>query len=297
MLQAKVLVSGTETTGFILINYLSNSNKNSWFRARHFTALIALPLLTACPIDSTEVDDSSLIADFLVQNNNGESSAVVTFSSRNLSGNNEVNLTRQESIFYRHEGQEDDLNERDDGVYAVNLPAEASGLYSFTIVRMTEEEFNETDRPPFFREIDDNHVFLPETFQELQAEAVQVGSSLNISWRIDDTLQTINGFTTPAAVDSFNAIASCQNNDGPFDVAITDGQLTQQSDRLMLDIAVTEHLSQVLGMPIDSVATSLCDFDIQLNRNVAGTTDTRLDRRSVATGQVLQNLTIQWTSQ
>jgi len=277
--------------------YLRNAYKKNWSRARYLSALIAVPLLTACPIDSTEVDDSSLIADFLVQNNNGQSSAIVTLSSRNLSGNNEVNLIRQESIIYRHEGQEDDLDEREDGVYAVNLPAETSGLYSFTIVRMTEEEFNETDRPPFFRELDDNHVFLPETFQELQAESVQVGSSLNISWRIDDTLQTINGFTTPAAVDSFNAIASCQNNDGPFDVAITDGQLTQQSNRLMLDIAVTEHLTQVLNMSVESVAISLCDFDIQLNRNVAGTTDTRLDGRSVATGQVLQNLTIQWTSQ
>ena len=117
--------------------FIRNACKNKRYGARHLLALIALPFLTACPIDSTEVDDSNLIANFLVQNDNGVSSAIVTLSSRNLSGNNDVNLIRRESIFYRHEGQEDDLSERDDGVYAVNLPADAGGLYSFTIVTVS----------------------------------------------------------------------------------------------------------------------------------------------------------------
>ena len=254
-------------------------------------------LLSACAVDSTEVDDSDLIADILVQNDNGVSSAVVNLSVDDLSGNTDVNLIRQESIFYSHNGEEDGLEERDDGEYVVAVPDNSPGLYTFTIVRRAETVFEDSNRPASLREIHNNQVFLPEMFQELQVDPVQTGSGVNISWRLDDTFQSVNGFSTRAAVESFSAIGICQNSDGSLDVAITDGEFIPQGNSVLLEIAVAEHLTQELGLSGVALVETTCEFDIQLVRDISGTIYTALNRDSTALGQVLQNLMVQWAAQ
>ena len=265
--------------------------------ARGVFLCAGLFLLSACAVDSTEVDDSDLIADILVQNDNGVSSAVVNLSVDDLSGNTDVNLIRQESIFYSHNGEEDGLEERDDGEYVVAVPDNSPGLYTFTIVRRAETVFEDSNRPASLREIHNNQVFLPEMFQELQVDPVQTGSGVNISWRLDDTFQSVNGFSTRAAVESFSAIGICQNSDGSLDVAITDGEFIPQGNSVLLEIAVAEHLTQELGLSGVALVETTCEFDIQLVRDISGTIDTALNRDSTALGQVLQNLMVQWAAQ
>jgi len=266
--------------------------------------LLTIPFLSACPVDSTTLDDSDLIANFFVQNDNGEASALVTLESRDLGGTNDVTLIRREGIFFEQDGLIGELDEEDDGEYVASLPANASGLVTFNIERLTRdsrediEDFADTAVNPLFFDIDDNQVYLPDTFQELVAEPVQIGSVINISWRVDDTQQVIDGFTVPAVVESFNAIAVCQSGiDNAFDLAITEGQITREDGRQLLQIAVTDQLTQIPGLTAEVVATTSCEFDVQLVRDVSGTTDTALDRRSTATAQTLLNVPVQWSAQ
>ena len=274
--------------------------------AQSFLSLLTIPLLTACPVDSTSISDSDIIANFFVQNDNGEASALVTLGSRDLGGRNDVTLSGREAIFFEQDGQGGELREEDDGEYTASLPANASGLFTFTIERMSrdfEEDFADQAFNPLFFEIDNNQAYLPDTFQELVAEPVQLGPEIDISWRVDDTQQIINGFTVPAAVESFNAIANCQNSDqsasddSSFDIAITEGQITQEGGRQLLKIAVTEQLTQVLNLSAEVAALTACEFDVQLVRDINGTTDIALDRRSTASGQTLKNLSVQWSAQ
>lgn len=276
-------------------------------QAKCLLPLLAIPFMSACPVDSTTLNDSELIANFFVQNDNGNASALVTLESEDLGGTNDVTLIRREAIFFEQDGQSGELSEEDDGEYAASLPVNASGLVTFTIQRRSRdtledrEEFANTTVNPVFFEIDDNQVYLPDTFQELVAEPVQIGSVIDISWRVDDTQLVIEGFTRPAAIESFNAIANCQSMesgiDTTFDLAITEGQITQEDGRQLLQIAVTTQLTQVPGLTAEVAATTSCEFDVQLVRDTSGTTDTALDRRSTATGQTLLNLPVQWSAQ
>lgn len=275
-----------------------NSNPNFFqqFKRIRFTqivlSLLAMFLLTACLVNSTDVDDSNLIAKFLVQNDNGQTTALVTLDSKDLAGQNEVTLVAGESIFYQRNGQGGELSERDDGEYTASLPDDAEGLYDFTIVRRLD---GDEDTARFSREVTDNHVYLPNTFQELQAESVQSGSVVSLSWLEETVPQDVTGFTIYAVMDTFNAIGSCQNGDEPFDVAITEGRIAQQSGRLLLEIEVVEHLTQVVGLPVDAATTTACEIDVQLVREITGITDDRLNRRSSATGRVLKNVVINFT--
>ena len=275
--------------------------------AQYLLPLFAIPFLGACPVDSTTLTDSDIIANFFVQNDNGNASALVTLESRDLGGTNDVTLIRREAIIFEQDGQSGELSEQDDGEYVASLPANAPGLVTFIIERRSRdtledrEEFANTGVNPLFFFIDDNQVYLPDTFQELVAEPVQIGSVIDISWRVDDTQQVVDGFTVPAAVESFNAIASCQSAesgiDTTFDLAITEGQITQEDGRQLLQIAVTDQLTQLPGLTAEMAATTSCEFDVQLVRDTSGTTDTALDRRSTATGQTLLNLPVQWSAQ
>lgn len=264
-------------------------------------SVLALSALAACSIDSTAVSDSELIANFLVQNDNGEASAVVTLETDDLSGTSDVTLIRREAIFFEQDGEGGELSEEDDGEYVATLPDNASGLYTFIIERLRQDEFDNDGRIPELFEIDDNQVYLPDTFQELVAEPVQVGSVINISWRVNDTQQLANGFAVPAAIESFNAIASCSDNvsaaSSVFDIAITEGQITQESGRQLLQIAVTDQLSQVSGLTAEAVTSVMCEFDVQLVRQSTGTTDVLLNRDSTAVGQTLLNFPVQWSAQ
>jgi len=262
---------------------------------------MTIPFLAACPVDSTTIVDSDILANFFVQNNNGEASALVTLQTENLSGSNDVTLVRREALFVEQNGLVTELQESGDGTYIASLPANATGLVTFTIERLAQDEFDDSrgDSNLRFIDIDNNQAFLPDTFQELVAEPAQSGPGIDISWRVDDTQQTINGFTVPAAVESFNALASCQSagDINQFDIAITEAPITQQSGRQTLQIAVSEHLTEVLNLSAEVAATATCEFDIQLVRDITGTTDTALDRRSTAAGQTLLNEPVQWSAQ
>ena len=260
---------------------------------RYFLPLLTVPVLAACSVDSTTVDDSDLLANFFVQNDNGNATALVTLTTEDLNGSNDVTLVRREAIFFEHNGLTVELNEEDDGEYEADLPANASGPVTFTIERVT------TTTPPRLFDIDENRTFLPDTFQELVAEPVQTGQVLDLSWRVDNTQQIIDGFAVPAAVESFNALANCltPDDDTPFDIAITEGLITQQDGRQFLQIAVTEHLTGVLNLSAEITAATSCEFDVQLVRDITGTTDTDLDSRSTASGQTLMNVAVQWAAQ
>lgn len=275
-----------------LISKFQNSSKfhNSNFGrgAQYFLSLVTIPFLAACTVDSTTLSDSDILANFFVQNDNGEASVLVTLTTENLSGSNDVTLTRREALFFQQDGQIVELSEEDDGEYAASLPANSSGLFTFIIERLSQED------------IDDNRAYLPDTFQELVAEPVQIGPVIELSWRVDDTQQSINGFTVPAAVESFNAVASCQSpgsDNTPFTLALSEGQITQEGGRQLLEIAVIEQLTQVLNLSAELAASTTCEFDVQLVRDITGTTDNALDNRSNAGGQTLLNVPIQWSAQ
>ena len=266
-----------------------------------FLSLVAIPFLAACPVDSTTILDSDILANFFVQNDNGEASVLVTLQTEDLSGSNDVTLVQREALFVEQDDLVIELQEEDDGEYIANLPANASGLYTFTIERLAQDELDDSigDSIPRFVDIDDNQAYLPDTFRELVAEPVQIGPVIEISWRVDDTGQTINGFTLPAAVESFNALASCQSAGDTtlFEIAITNAPITQERGRQILQIAVNEHLTEVLNLSADLAATTACEFDVQLVRDITGTTDPALDNRSTAAGQTLLNVPVQWSAQ
>jgi len=273
--------------------------QNGTRRTQFIPSLLSLPLLAACSVDSTTISDAELIANFLVQNDNGESSAIVTLETDDLSGTSDVTLIRREAIFFEQDGEGGELSEEDDGEYVATLPTNASGLYTFIIERLRQDEFNTSGRVPVLFEIDDNQVFLPDTFQELVAEPVQIGPVINISWRVDDTQQIVSGFAVPAAAESFNAIASCIGDtpDSAFNIALNEGQITQTNGRQLLQIAVTDQLTLESGFSAETVATIMCDFDVQLVREITGTTDVALNRDSTAVGQTLLNVPVQWSAQ
>lgn len=255
-------------------------------------SLTTIALLTACDVDSTSVTDDNLIATFLVQNDNGQANTTVTFATRDFAGDNTVDLVGVETIWYEQSGVSGELHKSRDGEYTGSLPSEAAGWYSFRLVRETGNNVEVS------REIIDNHAFLPGSFQSLQAEPLQVGPVISINWALDDNaLQSIDGFIAERSEDTFNAIATCQVENETMDLAITEGSIVQQSGISLLDIRVTEHLQQVIGLSAAVIATTSCEFDVQLVRTVIGVTDTSLDRRSSASGQFLHNVTIQWAGQ
>lgn len=255
-------------------------------------SLAVIASLTACDVDSISVTDENLIATFLVQNDNGQASATASFASRDLAGNNVVNLIANESIRYHQDGEGGELQKDRDGEYAASLPSTAAGLYSFTLIRELESGGQ------FTREITDNHVFLPDSFQSLQAEPLQFGPVINLSWALDgNSLQSIDGFIIGNSEDTFNSLAICQLESGPIGLAITEGRFAQQNGMSLLEIPVTEYLQQEANLSAAAIATASCEFDVQLVRTVIGVTDISLDRRSSTSGKVLQNVTIQWTSQ
>jgi len=273
------------------VNHTTISNMPDKQGVRYLFLFLAIPLLTACPVSSTAVSDANLVVDFLVQNDNGQTNAIVKLETRDPAGRHDVDLVSGESVSYRHDGKTDELLKRDDGEYIASLPADSTGFYRFILVRQSDS------REQFDREVDNNLVYLPDTFQELQAEPAQTGASLNVSWLEENNPLSIDGVTISEAVDTFNAIAGCQNANGPFSIAITSGQITQQNSLIFLDIAVAKHLTDVLDFSIDEIANTTCEFDVQLLREIVGITDIALDRRSSATGQVLKNLSITWNAQ
>ena len=203
-----------------------------------------------------------------------------------------MDLIARESIFYQRDGQSGELRESSDGEYMISLPSDAAGWYSFTLVRKSE------DREQIDREVDDNYVYLPNAFQSVQAQPQQSGSVININWAIDDTTaQSINSFTIDGSEDTFNAIATCQAESGAFDIAITEGELVQQNGLWLLEIPVTQTLAQVTTLTAEAIASASCDFDVQLVRTTIGITDISLNRKSSASGQVLENVSIQWMAQ
>ena len=252
--------------------------------------LAAIVSLTACPVSSTSVTDANLIATFLVQNDNGQGSATVTFESRDLAGTHAVDLVAGESVWYEHQKARNELRKISDGKYAASLPSEITGWFSFSVRREDEELL--------YREVDDNHVYLPETFQSLQVEPLQFGPVIRLNWALsDNSLQSISGFTAGDSEDTFNAIATCQVENESIALAITEGNFVQQNGMSLLEIPVTEYLQQVAGLSTVVIAATTCEFDIQLVRTLAGDTDVYLNRRSSASGQVLQNIAVQWAGQ
>jgi len=265
-------------------------NSSRWIRA--VLSLAAVTVLAGCPVDSTSVSDADLIATFLVQNDNGQARTTVTFASSDNAGRNVVNLVAEESISYLQGDVTRELGKSGDGEYTATLPSTAADWYSFILIRESE------DREYFEQEIVGNYVYLPASFQDLQVEPQQFGAVITVNWAVDNNApQSINGFTTQTSEDTFNAIASCQQRSGVFDVAITEGQIVQQNGISLLEIPVTEHLQQVSGLSAEAIATLSCEFDVQLVRTIIGATDIALDGRSSARGQVLQNITIQWMGQ
>ena len=272
-------------------NFISKfQNSNLGRSTQYFLSLVTIPFLAACTVDSTTLSDSDILANFFVQNDNGDASVLVTLSTENLSGSNDVTLTRREALFFEQDGQIVELSEEDDGEYAASLPANSSGLFTFIIERLSQED------------IDNNRAYLPDTFQELVAEPAQIGPVIELSWRTDDTQQVINGFTVPAAVESFNAVASCQSpgtesDNTPFALALSEGQIAQEGGRQVLEIAATEQLTQLLNLSAEAAASTSCEFDVQLVRDITGTADNALDNRSTAGGQTLLNVPVQWSAQ
>lgn len=255
-------------------------------------SLTAIAALTACEVSSTSVSDADLVATFLVQNDNGQATTSVTFTSSDPAGDNTVDLVDGESIWYQNNDVSNELRKSADGEYSAALASTAAGWYSFALKRQSE------DREQFTREVNENYVYLPDPIQSLQAEPLQFGSVINLSWELaDSALQSINGFTAERSQDSFNAIATCQRENEAINLAITDGQTVQQDGIALLEIPVTENLLQVPGLTATAIATIQCEFDVQLVRTMIGVTDVSLSRRSSASGQVLQNVTIQWVGQ
>ena len=118
-----------------------------------------------------------------------------------------------------------------------------------------------------------------------------------LSWFV--LQQIVSGFAVPAAAERFNAIASCIGDtpDSAFNIALNEGQITQTNGRQLLQIAVTDQLTQESGFSAETVATIMCDFDVQLVREITGTTDVALNRDSTAVGQTLLNVPVQWSAQ
>jgi len=270
-------------------NHLPSINNNRQIRG--VLSLLCATALTACTVDSTSVSDSDLIATFLVQNDNGQSNATVTFTASDNAGRNVVELVAGESVSVQRDGVTNELRKSGDGEYTASLPADAIGWYSFILVRESVE------RELFEREVVENYAYLPGSFQDMQAQSQQSGELINISWTADNNIpQTINGFTTESNEESFNATGTCQGL-STFDVSISEGQILQQNGMSLLEIPVAEHLRQELGLSAEEIVAVSCAFDVQLIRSINGTTDTSLDNRSSARGQVLQNVAIQWTGQ
>ena len=265
-------------------------SKGQWMKC--LFSLTAIAVITACDVSSTSVTDTDLVATFLVQNDNGQASATATFTSSDPAGDNTVDLVAGESIWYQNNDVSNELRKRADGEYSAVLATTAAGWYSFNLKRQSE------DRELFTREVNENYVYLPDPIQSVQAEPLQFGSVINLSWaQADNALQSINGFTAERSEDTFNAIATCQLEDESISLAITEGQTAQQDGIVLLEIPVTENLLQVPGLTAASIATLQCEFDVQLVRTMIGVTDVSLNRKSSASGQVLQNITIQWVGQ
>lgn len=261
-------------------------------------SLTAITTLTACPVDSNTVADENLIAMFLVQNDNGQASTTVTFTSRDLAGTNDVDLVAGESIWYQNSDDRGELDKRSDGEYTAILPSAAADIYSFELTREPVDSDQTENRLRFFREISDNHAYLPEPFQSVQAELIQFGPTININWlSVDSSLQLIDGFVIDSSEDSFNAIATCQAENDSIDLAISEGSFAQQNGMTLLEIPVTDNLQDVAGLSPEVIAVTSCEFNVQLVRTANGVTDELLSRRSTATGQVLLDIAIQWAGQ
>jgi len=276
---------------------ISTTSKNPLIgTVRCLLAVVAVTLLSACPVSSTAISDADLIAEFLVQNDNGLTSATATFGASDLAGYNRVDLVAGESIAYRPNvlgnRQKTELRKISDGEYRVRLPRDAAaGWYSFALLRLSE------DREENDREISNNHAYLPGPFQLFQVDTMQSGPALIVNWLVDSPPPSIDGFTTVISEESFNAIGTCQLGSDLLDVVITEGQIAQQNGMSSLQIPVAEHLQQVLGLSTGAIATANCDFDVQLVRTVNGIADFSLNNKSSAKGQVLKNVAIQWMGQ
>ena len=252
----------------------------------------AITVLAGCSLNSTSVTDDDLVVDFLVQNDNGQATAVATFSARDPLGDSDVDLVAGESVFYERDGQDGELRESGDSEYSATLSSADAGWFSFNLVRQSE------DRELIDRNVDENYVFLPNAFQSVQAEPLQFGSVISISWASDEEVQqSINGVKLDGSEDTFNAIATCQAEGEVVDISITEGSLVQQNGLSMLEIPVLQNLQQFTGLSTEALAVVSCDFDVQLVRTIIGITDISLDRRSTAVGRVLNNIAIQWMAQ
>lgn len=259
---------------------------------RFVLSLTALTTLTACPVDSTSVADENLIAKFLVQNDNGQVSTIVTFTSRDLGGTQDVDLVADESISYQNSEGRGELDKRGDGEYSATVSSAAADIYSFTLTRKSD------DSTLFYREISDNHAYLPEPFQSVQTEPLQFGPSINLNWvAVDNSLQLVDGVVIEGIEESFITNATCQAGNESIEFAIADGSFVEQNGLTVLEIPVTEYLQQVSGLSAAVIAMTSCDFDVQLIRAANGVTDNLLSRRSTARGEVLRNIAIQWTGQ
>lgn len=262
----------------------------SWIRGA--LTCIAVPALVACPVNSTSVDDADLIAQILVQNDNGSGRVRVDFGFSDAAGRNKVDLTADETISYEFNGTGQELPQTGDGEYSINLPVVTPGWYTFTLLRASADGDN------IYREISSNFTYLPNSFESVQAATAQSGEVLNVSWIADEETQyLIDDFAVTGSDDSFNAIAACTSRDNNFDVVVTDASINTRDGISTLNIPVAAHLSQVLNMSAPEIAAASCDFDVQLVRTIVGSTDPTLDSRSTATGQVLTNLSIQWAGQ
>ena len=268
---------------------------SSIIRGRVQAGLVSLAAITAlagCSLNSTSVTDDDLVVDFLVHNDSGQTTAGATFSARHPLGDSDVDLVAAESVFFESDGQDGELGESGDSEYSATLSSADAGWFSFNLVRQSE------DRELIDRSVDENYVFLPNAFQSVQAEPLQFGSVISISWASDDEgQQSINGVKLDSSEDTFNAIATCQAEGEVVDIAITEGSLVQQNGLSMLEIPVLQNLQQFTGLSTEALAAVSCDFDVQLVRMMIGITDISLDRRSTAVGRVLNNVAIQWMAQ
>ena len=87
--------------------------------------------------------------------------------------------------------------------------------------------------------------------------------------------------------------------DSDSDVFITTGSVSRFFlwECLSWFVLVTDQLTQESGFSAETVATIMCDFDVQLVREITGTTDVALNRDSTAVGQTLLNVPVQWSAQ